>query len=97
MNWCLTASNSPLKLRFNLIILCYSNADQLNSQVISPKMNGHEDQPRRPDAPPAAPQILFPVIDSQDLLRGNQEVLINHEGNLYRLRLTRSGKLILHK
>lgn len=37
------------------------------------------------------------VITSQDLLHGEQEVLIDHEGEQYRLRLTRNGKLILQK
>lgn len=37
------------------------------------------------------------LIRSEELLLGAQEVLIEHEGQTYRLRLTRSGKLILHK
>lgn len=36
-------------------------------------------------------------FDSHALLRGERELLINHNGELYRLRLTRSGKLILTK
>ena len=50
---------------------------------------------QRPDLPrePAA----TPVVRSEELLRGRDEVLIDHQGSLYRLRLTRSGKLILHK
>lgn len=38
-----------------------------------------------------------PPIDSGDLLGGGSERLIAHNGEVYRLRLTRSGKLILHK
>jgi hemin uptake protein HemP len=38
-----------------------------------------------------------PSISSGELLRGGNEVLIEHAGCVYRLRLTRSGKLILHK
>jgi hemin uptake protein HemP len=34
---------------------------------------------------------------SEELLRGAKEVLILHEGELYRLRCTRNGKLILQK
>ncbi len=37
------------------------------------------------------------TIDSEQILQGEQEILISHEGALYRLRRTRSGKLILHK
>ena len=42
--------------------------------------------------PPAAPEVPIP---SEALLRGRAEVLIRHEGRLYRLRRTRLGKLIL--
>lgn len=34
---------------------------------------------------------------SQDLLQGQLEVFIEHGPHVYRLRLTRSGKLILQK
>lgn len=37
------------------------------------------------------------TIPSDELLRGTREVLIEHLGELYRLRLTRNGKLILQK
>ncbi|MBI3462356.1 MAG: hemin uptake protein HemP [Planctomycetes bacterium] len=36
-------------------------------------------------------------LESQELLRGEREVLILHSGEVYRLRLTRNGKLILQK
>jgi hemin uptake protein HemP len=34
---------------------------------------------------------------SEDLLAGQREVFIVHRGEVYRLRVTRRGKLILHK
>jgi hemin uptake protein HemP len=37
------------------------------------------------------------VFDAADLLRGNAEAQIRHGNMLYRLRLTRAGKLILIK
>ncbi|RVU38253.1 hemin uptake protein HemP [Hwanghaeella grinnelliae] len=37
------------------------------------------------------------VISSADLLGGRPEVMIEHNGDLYRLRHTRQGKLILTK
>ncbi|MFG0335431.1 MAG: hemin uptake protein HemP [Maioricimonas sp. JB049] len=37
------------------------------------------------------------VVDSDELLRGDREVLIRHSDQIYRLRLTKSGKLILQK
>lgn len=37
------------------------------------------------------------VLSSEELLDGGLEVLIEHNGDLYRLRHTRQGKLILTK
>jgi len=37
------------------------------------------------------------MLDSVDLLRGAREVQIRHEEKIYRLQLTRNGKLILIK
>jgi hemin uptake protein HemP len=34
-------------------------------------------------------------LESKDLLGGKSEIVIRHEGRLYRLRRTRLGKLIL--
>ncbi|GAB2458860.1 hypothetical protein GCM10027082_06910 [Comamonas humi] len=42
---------------------------------------------------PQAPQLL----DSQELLRGNKAVTIQHNGSIYRLQATKLGKLILTK
>lgn len=36
-------------------------------------------------------------IRSAELLQGEREVLIEHGSEIYRLRLTRNGKLILQK
>jgi len=37
------------------------------------------------------------VVDSRDLFRGRHELQIRHEGEVYRLRVTRNGRLILNK
>lgn len=37
------------------------------------------------------------TIDSRDLFGAKSEIGIEHEGALYRLRITRQGKLILNK
>lgn len=37
------------------------------------------------------------VVESLDLFHGQREVCILHEGERYRLRITRRGKLILQK
>jgi hemin uptake protein HemP len=36
-------------------------------------------------------------VSSDDLMQGATELLITHRDHVYRLRVTRSGKLILHK
>jgi hemin uptake protein HemP len=38
-----------------------------------------------------------PVVESSELFAGRNEVQIHHEGEVYRLRLTKNGKLILNK
>lgn len=37
------------------------------------------------------------VYASETLFRGTREIAIRHEGEFYRLRITRQGKLILNK
>jgi hemin uptake protein HemP len=37
------------------------------------------------------------TVSSEDLFQGAKVLLIAHGGEVYRLRLTRNGKLILHK
>lgn len=37
------------------------------------------------------------VMRSDEIFQGGREVRIEHEESVYRLRLTRKGKLILHK
>ncbi|TQD45602.1 hemin uptake protein HemP [Lysobacter aestuarii] len=46
---------------------------------------------------PAAPVPRGALLDSDALLRGGREVLIQHGGEVYRLRHTRNDKLILTK
>lgn len=50
-------------------------------------------QPRPAPLPSSQPAAL----DSEQLLRGQCEVLIQHGHEVYRLRHTRNGKLILTK
>jgi hemin uptake protein HemP len=52
--------------------------------------------PRSP-ATPVTRQPSPPVVDSRRLLGAQQRLLINHHGELYILRQTRQGKLILTK
>ena len=65
-----------------IIINCMSQPESLEA-VLTPA--------QRPE-PAAARQF-----DSRALFAGARELLIRHNGELYRLRLTRAGKLILTK
>jgi hemin uptake protein HemP len=47
--------------------------------------------------PPAPPGPPARVVFSRDLLLGDQELHIDHDGAIYRLRVTQNGKLILYK
>lgn len=49
------------------------------------------------NAPGAQRDASRPCVSSAELLRGTNELLIEHHGALYRLRLTSLGKLILTK
>jgi hemin uptake protein HemP len=51
---------------------------------------------------PASPMAVLAMtgtdnIDSQELFQGHQEICIKHAEQVYRLRITRQGKLILTK
>lgn len=47
--------------------------------------------------PPALPEPAPPLIDSRELLGEGGELRIRHQGQEYRLRRTRQGRLILTK
>jgi hemin uptake protein HemP len=49
--------------------------------------------PVSPGQPPSLPSN----IQGEQLFKGRQEILIDHNGDTYRLRITRNGKLILTK
>jgi len=53
-----------------------------------------EKVPNQP-APPTAAQIR--LIESAEIFHGQNEILIRHEGAIYRMKITRQGKLILNK
>ncbi|OQY07575.1 MAG: hypothetical protein B6I25_01560 [Planctomycetales bacterium 4572_13] len=38
-----------------------------------------------------------PVVESSRLFGKSNEIMIRHEGAVYRLRITRNGKLIMNK
>lgn len=51
--------------------------------------------PPTPPAPASRPEL--PRLQSRELFGSRNEILIEHQGETYRLRLTRNDKLILTK
>ncbi|MCB1875969.1 MAG: hemin uptake protein HemP [Chromatiales bacterium] len=43
------------------------------------------------------PEVVTQCVPSEQLLAGRREVVIRHQGEDYRLRVTRQGKLLLTK
>ena len=60
---------------------------------MKPQAEPPETQPQAPQMPSRAPSPL----NSAALLKGREEIEIAHQGETYRLRRTRQGKLILTK
>jgi hemin uptake protein HemP len=46
---------------------------------------------------PGQPAAQHRIVESVDLFRGTNEIMIRHDGLVYRLKITRQGKLILNK
>jgi len=40
---------------------------------------------------------FMPLVDSKELFGGAKEIMIRHEGVIYRLRITRNDKLVMNK
>ena len=51
-------------------------------------------EPREPCSDEDEPRV---VLDARELFSGSREIVIEHEGVRYRLRITRRNKLILQK
>jgi hemin uptake protein HemP len=51
----------------------------------------------RPDDDQPTPPAAAKVVRTQELFGAEKEIVIDHEGERYRLRITRRGKLILQK
>ncbi|WP_348633727.1 hemin uptake protein HemP [Rhizobium sp. BK376] len=45
--------------------------------------------------PPVVQQVR--TVESAEIFRGQSEIMIRHEGAVYRMKITRQGKLILNK
>jgi hemin uptake protein HemP len=55
------------------------------------------ESPETPEPPRESTLGATRTVSSDDLFRGHHELLIDHHGEIYRLRLTKTGKLILNK
>jgi hemin uptake protein HemP len=88
-----------LKLRLSLITICVRQMVTIPVQFGKALAVNTPENPSKsnPDEPLHPHPETLRLIRSEELLAGAHEVLIEHEGQTYRLRLTRSGKLILHK
>ncbi len=72
----------------------------MNEQNASP--NGQSESAPQTESPSsasnsAARPVAQQKVSFQQLAKGAAEVLVEHDGQVYRLRLTRNGKLILNK
>ncbi|KAA0700678.1 hemin uptake protein HemP [Neorhizobium sp. P12A] len=54
-----------------------------------------EKKPLQPMPPPVVQQVR--TVESAEIFRGQSEIMIRHEGAVYRMKITRQGKLILNK
>ena len=54
-------------------------------------------QPNSSSVPQPAAEASAVVLEARRLLQGRREIVIEHDGTRYRLRLTRRNKLILQK
>ncbi len=54
-------------------------------------------EPSAPEPLPPADPTEIPCVDSRELMRGHREITIIHNGQRYRLSITRNEKLILQK
>lgn len=66
-----------------------SQASEISSQQV--ETQGH----RAPSSMTTNNPIT--ILGSQEIFNGSREVAIDHDGSLYRLKITRQGKLILNK
>ena len=65
----------------------------MQSEMIAEKHNAVTGQAKGPEQQVTQARI----VESADIFRGQSEVVIRHEGAIYRLKITRQGKLILNK
>nr|WP_223217387.1 hemin uptake protein HemP [Rhizobium cauense] len=67
-----------------------SGKNQPKMMVEKPNTLSHASLQREPTAE-------MRVLESADIFRGATEIMIRHDGVVYRMKITRQGKLILNK
>lgn len=68
----------------------------LNHEKAEPDMTQDNLEPSKPEAADASDAADL-TVDSTDLLKNRKLLLIRHNGECYRLAITKTGKLILTK
>ncbi|HTN73760.1 MAG TPA: hemin uptake protein HemP [Pirellulaceae bacterium] len=63
----------------------------------TPRRMEEEPRERRDETAPDADKNRPRIVRSEELLQGARELWVEHGDEMYRLRLTRSGKLYLTK
>ena len=72
-----------------------ANREITEESLVMTEDAGISEDPSEEHPGESSPKVR--IIRSAELLQGEREVCIDHEGEIYRLRLTRNKKLILHK
>lgn len=70
---------------------------QTAAQVFMTSSTSQNPASRNPSDGKSEPSVQISVYQFEQLAAGAQEVLIEHRGQQYRLRVTRNGGLILNK
>ena len=77
--------------------VCEQAANRISESQISGGKTGSTSPRIKPRLGESALEPQLKTYGSRDLFDGSREVGIEHGGSLYRLRITRQGKLILNK
>ncbi|WP_429816504.1 hemin uptake protein HemP [Ensifer sp. B1-9] len=74
---------------------CWKNSAACPLETANPVTNDND--LARPSEPPIQAGRAQRIIESRELFGSENEILISHDGAIYRMKITRQGKLILNK
>jgi len=87
-----------LRIVIILVSICISNlTNQPGYPLIPLNMPNTAPTPARLPNEVAQRGLPTDIVPADRLFQGSQEILIGHNGDTYRLRITKNGKLILTK